>query len=157
MEPLNVYLAEELAAAYVQMDATEVVVSDTVARMRMCIAEVNRLNQLLNDMEEQLQLCRNALTEEMARNTRLELEAHTMKSMITTMKTSLDRYRRFARNKMGCPREMPESLSPYYERRRIRMDEEIRVVRRRLGIENSPDSTPDSEETEPEIEEINLV
>lgn len=156
MEPLNVYLAEELAAAYVTMDASTVVLQDTVERMRMCISEVSRLNVLLNEQEEQLTLCRNTLTEEMARNARLELEARTMRSMITAMKNSIDRYRRYAKGKMDAPRRVPESFEPYYERRRIHLGEQQVLIRRRLGL-MEPEEAGSETETEPDLERIDMV
>lgn len=158
MQPLNVYLAEEVAAAHVRMEANDVVLQDTVERLRMCVAEVGRLNRLLNTMEEQLQMTRIAYQEEMTYATRLKAENRTMKGMIRTMRSSLDRYRTYAKGKRDAPRPIPEGLQPFMERRRDRLEDEVQRIRRRLDFEQVEETESEGEgnensDEEPEMQE----
>jgi TolA-binding protein len=148
--PLTVYLAEEVAALHSVNDAQRVVMQDTAERLRMCMGEIRRLNGALDQMEEQLQACRNVLTEEMALNTRLSLENKSMKGIIDCMKKGLDRYRSYAKNKADRPRSIPPTFHPYLRPNRS-VEENVTIIRRQLQFEDMSDV-----EEEPVVEEVDV-
>ena len=139
---------EEVAALHTQRDAMQVVADDTQDRLRMCIAEIRRLNNLLNAMEE------NLITEQartaglIAQNNRAAAELQTLRSMTATMRRSLDRYRSHVRQVPGHRRVMPVSFRIYLDtrRREENLDEHVQRIRRRLDFENIEAIQPDEED-----------
>lgn len=145
--PVDIYLAEELAAAYLVNDAQKVVLQDTIDRLRLCMNEVGRLNTHLNNYEETIESLRNNLTTEMSVAVRLELENRTLKAMVSTMKKNLDRYRKYCRNKADRPRNIPATFPPYLTRNQDRRDDAIARIREENNIVDLPDiqEEPDTE------------
>lgn len=131
MNPLEKYLAEELAASYVMNEAQKKILNDTNERLHMAIEEVRRLNTFLSSHERtmlRVELDNNRLVATVARN---ELEIQSMKAIIRTLQESVSTYRSEEKAKvLSAKRTFPRSFQQFLDDSRDRqlgdLEERIR-------------------------------
>lgn len=126
MNPLSLYLAEELAASYVMNEAQKRVLNDANERLHMAIEEVRRLNTFLSGHERtmlRLEQDNNRLIATVARN---ELEMQSMKAIIRTLQESVSGYRGDEKAKvLSSKRTFPRSFQQFLDSSRDRQLEEF--------------------------------
>ena len=156
---LDLYLAEQAAAAYIVMEASEIRQVDMRERLRIAVNEIHvlqsrdhRHRRQINELRQQRDMYLNA-------NTQLGNENEMLNTALVTIQRQNDRYRAYASQQVAG-RNIPATLLPFMTR--LRNDQEqMRNVRRRLFRTEVPPAgaeTTDSETEEemltPDMEDI---
>lgn len=133
--PINIFLAEELAHAYVAVEVSEIRQRDVITRMRIAIAEVERLRTQLHAANANLETITNRHNRLAFENEHLQNEFHLNNDALRLLQRTVDRYR--TRSGAALRRRMPPSFDPILRRVRAQ-EQQRRTIRRRLTFEGIP-------------------
>lgn len=163
MTPLELHLAEQLAAAFTKMDAMQKVLTDTHERLSMAIGEVRRLNGFLSAHERNVMRLEQDNTRLITTIARNELEMDSMRAIIRTLQNSVTNYRSESKAiALSSKRRFPRSFELFLEESRERQlnDYETQIReqlendgRARRNIRRRIDFTRIEEEVEEVLEE----